>query len=342
MKCDIIINLQNIQQYGGLQNTWRQYKSVLQSIANFQHYHEEFIQFVSEFIQGNLQLMKFDGEISMILWCFASLNYRDENLIAKLCNKLIQQEKNGNIFCYDVCTTLWSLATLDCKLDDVIDFLMLQSLDLIDQFQIQELSNIVWACAYFQKWEDKNWWEKMLQKLDNYSKSYSDEDVQKERMAQIYHSYMMSISDEAKQISNLFPKFVLQIGESAWVKSQHNLEDAQKISMFQQSVFDVLEEMEMEPKMQSEIISGLIRADIIVKFLDCEFAVEVDGPWHFSKNKPHFPLGQTKLRNRLLRNLGFIVLNVPFYEWPQNRVEDQTQYLMQKMSDCKASTVVDY
>eukprot|EP01023_Acetabularia_acetabulum_P003397 TRINITY_DN11427_c0_g1_i5.p2 TRINITY_DN11427_c0_g1~~TRINITY_DN11427_c0_g1_i5.p2 ORF type:complete len:164 (-),score=25.09 TRINITY_DN11427_c0_g1_i5:46-537(-) len=133
-----------------------------------------------------------------------------------------------------------------------------------------------------------------------------------------------------------------QMGESAWVKSQNNLEDTKRISLFQQNVFQVLNEMEMEPNMQSEIVSGLIRADIVVNFSDCQFAVEVDGPWHFTKNKPHFPLGQTLIRNRLLRYLGYIVLNVPFYEWPQNNGQQQMEYLMMKMQECKSKQIVDY
>jgi very-short-patch-repair endonuclease len=43
-------------------------------------------------------------------------------------------------------------------------------------------------------------------------------------------------------------------------------------------------------------------------------AIEVDGPFHFSVNT-NSPLGQTMIRRRLLRAVGWTVISVPYHTW---------------------------
>ena len=55
-------------------------------------------------------------------------------------------------------------------------------------------------------------------------------------------------------------------------------------------------------------------------------AVEVDGPSHFARNDAGAALGQTRLKHRQLRALGFAVLSVPIADWeyletPEEKVE---------------------
>lgn len=45
-----------------------------------------------------------------------------------------------------------------------------------------------------------------------------------------------------------------------------------------------------------------------------KIAVEVDGPFHFSVNT-NSPLGQTMIRRRLLRAVGWTVISVPYHTW---------------------------
>ena len=54
---------------------------------------------------------------------------------------------------------------------------------------------------------------------------------------------------------------------------------------------------------------------MVVHYGGARIAVEVDGPSHFTANRPHARLGSTALRDRLLRAKGFAVAPVPFYEW---------------------------
>lgn len=75
-------------------------------------------------------------------------------------------------------------------------------------------------------------------------------------------------------------------------------------------------------------------------------AVEVDGPYHFlAKSKR--PLGHTLLKRRHLRQMGFLVVPVPYWEWDafSNENEairvDKTDYLRSLLSGYIALPAVD-
>jgi hypothetical protein len=57
--------------------------------------------------------------------------------------------------------------------------------------------------------------------------------------------------------------------------------------------------------------------------------VEVDGPSHYTCSWPHRDLGGTVLRRRLLEAAGWVVVNVPLYEWRD--AGDKVAYMMGKL-----------
>ena len=76
---------------------------------------------------------------------------------------------------------------------------------------------------------------------------------------------------------------------------------------------------------------GVEDIDIVVQRGECNspIAIEVDGPSHFTSNRPYLELGHTALKTRFLRALGWAVLRVPFFEWNELRgsPERQGQYM---------------
>jgi len=60
-----------------------------------------------------------------------------------------------------------------------------------------------------------------------------------------------------------------------------------------------------------------------------QFAVEVDGPGHFTRNEPFRMLGSSALKTRLTRSRGWPrVAHVPFYEWDSLKADaDRAEYL---------------
>ncbi|KAG7674539.1 hypothetical protein NADE_008300 [Nannochloris sp. 'desiccata'] len=62
-----------------------------------------------------------------------------------------------------------------------------------------------------------------------------------------------------------------------------------------------------------------------------KFAVEVDGPYHYSTNRITHKLGAMQLRDSLLRHSGWEVVSVPYYEWMQAKPWEKAKYLEGKV-----------
>ena len=66
-------------------------------------------------------------------------------------------------------------------------------------------------------------------------------------------------------------------------------------------------------------------------------AVEVDGPSHFARNDASVALGQTRLKHRQLRGLGFAVLSVAVADWEfMESSEEKVEYLREGMAHAAA------
>ena len=81
---------------------------------------------------------------------------------------------------------------------------------------------------------------------------------------------------------------------------------------------------------------GVEDIDIAVQRGECNspIAIEVDGPSHFTSNRPYLELGHTALKTRFLRALGWAVLRVPFFEWDElhGSPERQRQYMVRLLA----------
>ena len=68
-------------------------------------------------------------------------------------------------------------------------------------------------------------------------------------------------------------------------------------------------------------------------------AVEVDGPSHFARNDAGVSLGQTRLKHRQLRALGFDVLSVPIADWEYlESPEEKVEYLREGFEAAAAAS----
>ena len=70
---------------------------------------------------------------------------------------------------------------------------------------------------------------------------------------------------------------------------------------------------------------GLFSIDLAI--VDRRIALEFDGPSHFTSNTLE-PLGHTRLRDRLLSEMGWHVVSIPFFEWDRlQRTEQRDAYV---------------
>ncbi|GBF98076.1 hypothetical protein Rsub_10304 [Raphidocelis subcapitata] len=86
-------------------------------------------------------------------------------------------------------------------------------------------------------------------------------------------------------------------------------------SAFQRQVVAALRALGADPSLEVLTRDGMFRVDAAVTWRGRRYAVEADGPHHFTLSRPYRPLGRTVARWRCLQARGFLVLSVPFFEW---------------------------
>lgn len=114
------------------------------------------------------------------------------------------------------------------------------------------------------------------------------------------------------------------------------------VSWYQRDVSSILSYM--GEKHEEEAVCGGYRVDLFIPnptgILDAELkevaasgvAVEVDGPMHFARNDTARALGQTRLKHRQLRHLGYAVLSVPVAEWEyMESADEKVEFLREEM-----------
>jgi len=90
--------------------------------------------------------------------------------------------------------------------------------------------------------------------------------------------------------------------------------DFVNVSHFQKTMQSALESMNW-PHTTEAFVEDLFSVDFTLKGCSKpKVALEADGPTHFIKNTRQ-PMGPSLLRRRLLRKLGWTVVNVPYWEW---------------------------
>ncbi len=79
----------------------------------------------------------------------------------------------------------------------------------------------------------------------------------------------------------------------AWV---HKAWSCVTVSHFQRELAQALATMGLAPRLEYATEDGLFLVDVAVHKGRLRFAVEADGPQHFSRNAPHAPLGHSSAR----------------------------------------------
>ena len=108
-------------------------------------------------------------------------------------------------------------------------------------------------------------------------------------------------------------------------------DDAFQVSKAQQ---DVMRAMKMTGlKCEAEAVVGIYSVDILVPEL--AVAVEVNGPYHYTRTKPKRPLGPTTMKRRHLERAGLHVLHVDALELDSSLLLQQR---LNELRDCLMQT----
>jgi hypothetical protein len=122
------------------------------------------------------------------------------------------------------------------------------------------------------------------------------------------------------------PASLVAAAEAAWTAQRR----PPVTSWYQRDVASIL--AYMGEKHEEEATCAGYRVDLLIPSAGSararDVAVEVDGPSHFARNDLSVALGQTRLKHRQLRALGFDVLSVPIADWEYLETsEEKVEYL---------------
>jgi hypothetical protein len=128
-------------------------------------------------------------------------------------------------------------------------------------------------------------------------------------------------------------------------RGMQSVAGAARPSHWQQQVFEaalqlqpeVLVGVELEGVSTDGLLSIDIKADAVVAAapaygidrqqqprLTRLLAIEVDGPWHF-RRPDRAVVGPTRFKNRLLARQGYLVVSIPYFQWPVGAQQQQQQ-----------------
>lgn len=117
-------------------------------------------------------------------------------------------------------------------------------------------------------------------------------------------------------------------------------QDRVTTTRLQHSVESILRHMKLSPKREQRTKDKLHSIDLVViDELGRTFAIEVDGPCHYTKNAPYKLLGDTQIRNRFLEKRGYLVVCVCGHEWELLGTRQmKVDYLTRKLQEAVAAS----
>ena len=134
------------------------------------------------------------------------------------------------------------------------------------------------------------------------------------------------------------PASLVAAAEAAWTAQRR----PPVTSWYQRDVASILSYM--GAKHEEEATCAGYRVDLLIPDARAllgearPVAVEVDGPSHFARNDASVALGQTRLKHRQLRALGFAVVSVPVADWEYLETsEEKVEYLREGFDAANAS-----
>jgi very-short-patch-repair endonuclease len=126
------------------------------------------------------------------------------------------------------------------------------------------------------------------------------------------------------------PSSMLQVAVQAY------REEVQKVTVSNghREVGESLRRLGISHELEYTTADGLFSIDLAI--VDRHIAIEFDGPSHFTRSSLE-PLGQTRLRNRLLSAMGWHVVSIPFFEWDRlQRPKQMDAYVQLRLSQDSA------
>jgi hypothetical protein len=212
----------------------------------------------------------------------------------------------------ELANLLWALAALEpMESQQVFRELEQTVAGMLGSFNAQDVSNTAWAySAVLGQQMDRQLATALLQRAVEVQG-----DLTLEGKCQLYSMVMLLPAEVAAALQPEVQRLVEKC-RAAHIAAA----TVSAASQVQRQVYQVLRGMGggLQPVLEYIAEGGLFCIDIALKpkaAPEQRVAVEVDGPWHYTRSRPYRELGSTVLRQRLLERYGWRVVSVPVRVW---------------------------
>jgi len=247
------------------------------------------------------------------LWALATLRVADDALVRPIALTAVRLAPM--LIAQGAANALWALATLGVADDALVRPIALAAVHLAPTLIAQDAANALWALATLGVADDA-----LVRPIA----------MAVERLCagpNIKTARQVLQADLVLGTGRRLSRALLDSCRATVAAQPERL----TISQLQRDVAAALARLGYAPTLEVAVLGGLCSVDILLEptleaagrpAISRRTAVEVDGPTHFASRRDGagrrelVPLGSTRLRNRLLREVaGLAVVCVPYVEW---------------------------
>jgi hypothetical protein len=218
----------------------------------------------------------------------------------------------------NIANLLWALATSGVSPSAaLVQAMSSAAVAKAKDFNLQNIANLLWALATSGVLPDAALVRSILGELSS--------EMVSEGKLQLHQFFLFnSLSPHPVDVS-LCADFAA-LCKAAFVA--HSSSSASP-SALQKDVARALRELVSEEVLEEQVLedSGY---SVDMRLAGTRIVVEVDGPHHYLQGQGgvHVVDGSTQFKARILKRLGWTVLQIPYFEWrPLKTPEDQAEYL---------------
>jgi len=269
--------------------------------------------------------------VSNLLWALATMGEKaDRGLLEAMQRRATATA--GQFKPQNVANVLWALAVMGEKVDQgLLDALVRRATETVGEFIPQNVANLLWSLAVTGERADPVLIDLLAARILELRGRFSA--IQKRQLHQWLLSCdlgMMSGASLPSGVARVMQEMGAECRQVFSEQSTHESRLQQEVAAaLRRAVSEVDIEEEYRDPRSGYSIDVLVRRRSAAG--STEWAVEVDGPFHFAQDG-RTPSGSTLLKRKQLGQLGYAVVPVPYLEWQVLTSEEAKQgYLRDKL-----------
>eukprot|EP01026_Neomeris_dumetosa_P064184 TRINITY_DN6104_c0_g1_i15.p1 TRINITY_DN6104_c0_g1~~TRINITY_DN6104_c0_g1_i15.p1 ORF type:complete len:459 (-),score=43.48 TRINITY_DN6104_c0_g1_i15:386-1762(-) len=261
----------------------------------------------------------------------SSIRHFDDELMTFFAQYI--QEHGSEVNLKDIVQIMQGYSQFDGDWDEIVCFLQIQSLQKLDNLNSMQFCQLAWSMAIMGKW-DPHWWEALMKQFPEVQRKGYDQGF----FSTMYHTYLIvDLAGQNQLINQYFSPEFLKESQMIWLES---IKCDITQSPGQKEVASILREMGIE--VEEEVIVGdkfVSVVDMVFEFEGRKIALFFDGYGHYMRSFPHSKLRRARVRDDLVKNVGYDVVIVPSSVWRKGKLVTPEQKQQCLLSTLRGESV---